>query len=329
MLDMIETVLGAVATKDIVPVLTHIHVTPEGVQGSNGRLSIHYPGKTPVDRELCLPGRKLQQALKKGKEPKWSTTEQSLTLSSGRLRVRLPINPAPYPVTHPSDSNPFRIADPVDFINTLRTLRPVVAQDGSRPWACGVLVKGASMYATNNVVLVRAGWQGLDGAGLPGVNVPMDAVDELVRLNKAGHTPATLRVDDNSLTVTFDTGVWLRTSLLNAEWPDADAMIGELPTEPPYGGELLADLQSGVDAVVPFSADERAPVVEIGEHGMRTREGDVQAEVALEGLPAGAYRAEVLSLVLSAAEGVWFDDYPKPVRFVGGDLAGVFAGVRA
>lgn len=329
MLNDVQTVLGAVATKDIIPVLTHVYITPTGVQGSNGRISIHCPSDTPVDRDLCIPGRKLQQALKRGREPKWSITEQSLTLTAGKLRVRLPINPAPYPVTEPSSGNPFTIKDPDGWVDALRTLRPFVAQDGSKPWACGVLIRGKYMYATNNVLLVRLTWPGLDGAGLPGVNLPMDAIDEVLRLNKAGHTPKHARVDDTSLTVVFDTGVWLRTTLLENKWPDADAMLEAEPNGDPYRGDLLAELRDGVEAVVPFSADERAPVVVIGPEGMRTKEGDVQATVDLTGLPEGAYRAEVLALALSAAEGVYFEDYPGAVHFHGtGGLLGIFAGVR-
>jgi len=329
MLDRINTVLGAVAKKDIVPVLTHVYVTPDAVQGSNGRLSIHYPGQTPVDREVCLPGTKLQQALKRGKEPRWSTTEQSLTLTAGRLRVRLPINPAPYPVTTPSEGDPYPIADPEAFTAAVATVRPFVAQDGSKPWACGVLVKGEHLYATNNVILCRLQCPALAGDGLPATNIPMDALDEVLRLAKAGHQPATLRADGQSLTVDFDTGVWLRTTLLPNDWPEADTMLDREPNGPGYA-DVLPDLADGVDAVVPFSADERAPVVEFGETGMRTREGDVQAELEIPDLPAGAYRAEVLKLVLSAATAVHWEDFPSPIHWEGADgrLKGIFAGVR-
>lgn len=119
----------------------------------------------------------------------------------------------------------------------------------------------------------------------------------------------------------------MRTTLLPNDWPDVDAMVLSDPAGDPYR-QPLAELRDGVDAVVPFSADERAPVVELHEGGMRTREGDVQAEVTLAGLPAGNYRAEVLALVLSVADTVYFDDYPKPVHFTGPNMHGIFAGVR-
>lgn len=329
MLEQINTVLGAVATKDIVPVLTHIYLTPDGVQGSNGRISIHYPGKTPVASPVCLPGRKLQQALKRGKEPKWSTTDRTLTLTAGKLRVSLPISTAPYPWTEPSKGKDLPIQDADGLLHTLHTLRPFVAQDGSKPWACGVLIKGTAMYATNNVILVRQKWRGLSGGGLAATNIPMDAVDELLRLAKAGHTPASMRADDTSLTVLFDTGVWLRTALLPNDWPDADNMLDGDRAGSGYGN-ILPELAEGVDAVTPFSADERAPTVVLGRGGMSTREGDVRAELDIADLPEGAYRSEVLALVLTTAEAVHFDDYPSPVHFdgAGGTLQGVFAGVR-
>lgn len=328
MLDQINTVLGAVATKDIVPVLTHIYLSPEGLQGSNGRISIHYPHRTPVDREVCLPGRKLQQALKRGQDHKWTLSEHNLTITTGKLRVRLPLNPAPYPLTDPSAGDPVPIPDPTKFIDTLRFLRPFVAKDGSKPWACGILVSGDAMYATNNVVLTRMIWaKGLDI--LP-VNIPMDAVDEIVRLWQAGHVPYDIRVDDNSMTVQCDTGVWLRTTLLSSQWPDVDAIVDSGRKGDPYTDPVVRDLWDGLQAVVPFSADERAPVVEFTPEGMQTREGDLQAHLEMEGLPPGAYRAEVLSDVLNVADKVWFDDYPDPVHFSGeDDFAGVMVGVRA
>ena len=122
----------------------------------------------------------------------------------------------------------------------------------------------------------------------------------------------------------------MRTTLLSNDWPDADAMLGDRPETDPLEGDILHELWQGADAVVPFSADEKAPVVEFTEEGLRTREGTVQAAMDIEGLPVGAYRSEVLSLVLNVADRVWFEMYPKPVRFSAeDDIDGVFVGVRA
>ena len=335
MLEQLKLIMGAVAKKDIVPVLTHVHVLEGALQASNGRILLHAPAPDVHDMGhagVNVPGKKLYQAVQSaGNRPlRWQTLEDGrLRMKAGRMQVTLPLSTEQFPTMDPPTQREEVTKGALEDV--LRTLRPFVAQDGSKPWASGVLLDPAGYaYATNNVAIVRGQFRALAALPEP-LNIPVDTVDEVLRLSKAVGPVQWWHLEEGALYLGWDNGMWMHTVRLVNEWPDQRAEIIEGPSREgaPTTGEGLQGVRQAVQAVVPFSPDEKAPAVKFTENGVQTLEGDTEAHVEIEGLPEGHYRSEVLDPVLKAADRVWFNQWPSPIPFEGPGVEGVFLGLRA
>src|SRR5699024_6359954 len=108
------------------------------------------------------------------------------------------------------------VDNPAGLLEALQTLAPYIAEDASRPWAKGILIRDGKAYATNNVIIAEYDL----GASFPtAVNIPEKAVKELLRIKEA---PTTVWLAESSATFFYSEGLWLRAQLLTPEWPDID-----------------------------------------------------------------------------------------------------------
>ncbi len=348
MLEKVELVSGATASKDIVPVLTHVNVQGEYLQATDGRITCCTPAPTDPalpgtpERPVNVPCKKLLQALRKA--PKGATIKVSetqdgrLQLQAGRLRVRLPLSEEAFPG---QDAPTAAVGiDGEALVQALQLARPFVAEDGSKPWATGVLMHPSGVVmATNNVTIVRVPCTALQ-ADRPPVTVPVQWVDEVLRLQRLYGAPVAIEWGEAHVVAVWQDGTWLHAATVAEAWPDtAVSMVPDAPEDPATEGEPLADLRQAVALVTPFSPDEKAPVVELSERGAATAQGEGYAAGTTEaelvtpeggaGYPPGRYRAEVLDRVLALADRVWLDRYPQPIPFAGPDgVVGLFVGVR-
>jgi hypothetical protein len=174
MLNDLKTVAGAVAKKDYVPSLTHFRIKDGRIYGFNGQLAI----STPTDLAVsCVPK---AASLIKAMEKVDDGTELVLNLTAaGRLGVKAGTFRA-YVECIDDDSAVPHVEPEGDMIElhggllrVLRTLLPFVSVDASRPWSRGVLMRGQSAFATNNIVLVEH-W--LPNVFPTDINVPAEAV---------------------------------------------------------------------------------------------------------------------------------------------------------
>lgn len=326
MLDILKLVVGAVADKDIVPVLTHVHFYDGRAQGQDGRLAIDMPVDAPFDGELTVPAEPLYRAIKtaEGQTERWEVKDGKLHLTAGRFKARMAVAQDPYPRLEPlQDATHSADVTAVDLLEALTHVRPFIGEDGSRPWACGVLLDGPAVYATNNVALVR---RELSRAVTDRrLVLPVLAVDELLRLGKQGYLPQSLHITDYAATFYYGNGGWLRTNLLTQAWPDVGAMLPETVE----GDDLdIADIAAAVEQVAPFSPDKKAPIVQFDERGVSTTEGNLEATMETGALPEGKYRSEILRPVLAAATAAQFSAWPSVVPFKGDRLIGIMAGCR-
>jgi DNA polymerase III sliding clamp (beta) subunit (PCNA family) len=206
------------------------------------------------------------------------------------------------------------------FLDVLRRLRPFVSDDASRPWSMGVLFQGGYAYATNNVLVARAP-TGFDIEARRTV-VPVFAIDELLRI---GVGPLEVTRTSTALFFTFTTW-WLRSHLIETEWPDVAALFTgwkrKLPSVP---NGLRDDLRR----VAEFIPDKKYPVIKFSPDGIATLEGDYFAEVTDYRLPNAQFRVEPLKLLLDNATHCDFSLYPQRCPWFGNDLEGFIVGVRA
>jgi hypothetical protein len=308
------------AGNGLLPVLAFIHVDPTAdgnrAQVGNGRYTVD----VPTDLPLCTvdAGRLVAAwAACKSDDVSATCTDANLMIKAGRIKARIPLSdPKAYPVVVP-DERTAHTAPGVAAI--LAKLQPFVATDASRPWATSVCLTNGFAYATNNVVLVRAPFP----VDLPAVNLPLSVFDAII----ARGEPEDLGFTDNSLTLYFDNGVWIKTNLISGSWPTAtvDGLIAALPdaweTPHPELGMVLATAAKVSEA--------KHPVVQFASTVVKLTDDAFEAD-ELGPLPdAGKVNARMAALVFERATDVqWHSPKQDVHAFKVDEIIGVFGGQR-
>lgn len=317
MLKELKFVQGSIAKKDFLPALTHFKIQDGRVRGFNGVIALSSPIQLDID---CLPkADQLIRAIQQCDE-----TVQILMTTAGRLSIRSGkfkafvecIEKTDTPHVEPTgemfDLNGKALVDALEAVS------PFIGDDASRPWSNGVLLRGASAFATNNVVLVEYWF----GTQLPfECCIPRAAVKEILRI---GEPPTHGQIDQNSITFHYADSRWIRTQLLSTEWPD----LAKVLDQPNEATKLEPDLFRALEKIKPF-ADKIGRVY--FQSGIISTHEDTNegANVEVFGVRAGpVFNIEMLALLESVAERIDFNCYPKPCAFYGGRLRGAIVGMR-
>ena len=315
MLQALRFVQGAVAKKDFVAALTHFRIEGGKVIGYNGALALC--GPIDLDLEItprAVPFIRAIQACKDETITMHVTNTGRLSVKSGNFKAFIDCIAEPYPIIAPEG---IEVKLDGEFLKTIKTLAPFIAEDASRPWARGILFRGPSAYATNNVVIVEH-WLGFN---FPvEVNVPKSAVTELLRIDEE---PERLQVSENNITFHFSGGRWLRTQTYDLNWPDVAKILDRESNScdiPPGFFTALEDLTHFVGEAggILFQAD--------GAMTTSSTEGE-GASVAVEPFGAtGIYNIEQLKRLIDVAERADFSI--SPAMFFGDRLRGAIVGMR-
>ena len=318
MLTAINTVFGAVATKDIVPILTHILIYEGRMQAADGCVTIDcaFPNAIPP---CAVPGSKLLQAVKAcGDQPNLSITETGkLALKKGSFKAFLSTLPkSDFPIETPQGEEH---SVPQDFLEVIKMLRPFVSKDASRPWSMGIQVGPGMAFATNNIILVR---KELNWTGLKTI-IPLRALDDLLSMQE---NPSKVQCNENSVTFFYKDSSWLKTQALDLPWPGVKEMFSDL--HPPMD-KVPHNMLEDVRKVQSFCVNQKFPSIYIGQE-IKSGEGDDQAIVEGYNFPDSVFHADQLALVLSEAEMIDFSPYPRPCTFSNSKgMFGLFVGVRS
>lgn len=305
---------GAVARKDFEPALTHFHIHGGKVQAYNGILSLC--GPIALDLDITPNAVQLVKAVRACQDTIGLSMTKAgrLAIKSGKFKAYVECYPGGFPEIQPGGTE---VALPPTFLDALRLLDPCVAEDASRQWARGILFRGTSAFATNNVVLVEY----LLGTEVPfEINIPQAAVTELLRINEM---PTKMLVEETAVTFVYSGDRWLRTQLYTSTWPDLTKIFDTQATFSP-SPLTLAD----IDNMLPFLGDDERLYLLNGEIATSPEEG-IGARLEISGLPAGGiFNAHMLRLALERQEQIDFASYPKPCLFVGKNLRGAIIGMR-
>lgn len=317
MLKELKFVQGAVARKDFIPALTHFRIEGGHVRSFNGTLALSSPISFDID---CTPkAQPFVKAIQNCNE----TVSLSMT-ATGRLRVQSGKFKAFIPCVeeetpHVKPEGDFFDIDGDALLAALKTVAPFIGNDASRPWSNGVLLKGQSAYATNNVVLVEY-WT---GSNFPfPINIPGLAVKEMLRI---GEPPIAAQATDKSISFLYEDERWVRSALYETDWPDLTRIL-----DVPANADTLDDeVFDALTVVKPF-VDDMGRIYFTG-HGITTSFGnDDGASYDIEGFThEGVYQLEMLSLLKGRAQSIDFTLYPKPAIFYGERLRGAIIGMRA
>ncbi len=317
MLAELKFVMGAVAKKDFVPALTHFVIENGTVRGYNGTLALCSPIALDI---ACKPKAVSLVAAIAG----CADTVQLTLTPTGRLSVRS----GPFKaLVECIQDTPLHVEpegervelDGAALLAAIKAVMPFVGDDASRPWSNGMLLRGQSAFATNNVMLVEY-WI---GTAFPHVvNIPRAALKEMIRINEP---PLYAQmVPGSNVTFHYSGDRWVRTQLLDVDaWPDLARVLNVESVQQP----LQPSLFEGLKTLKPF-IDKMGRVYfkdgQICTH-VNTDDGDTYDVPGQH--HEGIYSHEMLSL-LSTASTIDFTLYPKPCIFMGQNMRGAIVGMR-
>lgn len=315
MLDSLRFVQGAVAKKDFVPVLQHFRIQNQTICGYNGSIALSSP--IELDLDVMPKAAPFVKAIATCQETiqLHITPAGKLGVKSGKFKAFIECVQEEFP-----DITPAGAHVPLNghFLETLKLLEPFIAEDASRPWARGILLRGQSAYATNNVIIIEK-WL---GAPFPvEVNIPHAAVNELIRIKEE---PISLQMDENSLTFHYENGRWLRTQLYTTQWPDISKILVQKnpPTSIPEGlWEALVEIK-------PFVDEAGRARLSPGKVFTHVEDG-TGASVEVPAITTeGCFHYDQLGRLRDVANSIDLSGYPGPCLFYGDNLRGAIIGIR-
>lgn len=320
MISPLKFVSNAVARKDYVPALTCFRIKDKFVKAYNGGIGLC----SPIDLDI-IASPKASQLLKalgacEEGQPIALTvaTNGKLLVSCGSFRTFVECqDPELFPDIQP-EGQEVRLNGPI--LPAIRYLEPFIAEDASRPWACGLLLDGECAYATNNIVLVEY-WM---GAQFPiRVSLPSNCINELLRI---GEEPERLQVTENRIVFHFSGGRWLSSQLLVAQWPDVHGLFDRCADDPQQQVNPL--LWDAIEKAIPFADDIGRCYLLPGRISTNSDDNVTGTSITCAHSPGlGCYNGKHLFNLRTIIKTVAWNSYPKPVMFYGEVCRGIIAGI--
>lgn len=316
MLKELKFVQGAVAAKDLIPGLSHFRIQDGTVRSYNGALAICSP--IALDLDCCPKASAMIKAIANCEEATTLglTPAGRLSVRSGAFRALIPTIDGPTPHVEPAGEAVQ--VDGAELLAAMRLLTPFIGIDASRPWTNGILFAEGSAWATNNVCIVQY-WLGYSFPAT--INIPKVAIAEVLRI---GEPPTHMQIDSNSITFHYTDGRWIRSQLLETNWPmDRIHTMLDQPSNPqPVDPAMflgLAKLRSMADG---------AGRVYMKDGALRTSL-DVDEGSSYElTLPfEGCYNMQMLGLLDGVVTSMDMTLYPGPCLFFGERLRGAIIGM--
>lgn len=315
MLKELKFVMGAVAKKDFLPAMTHFRIEAGKVRSFNGTLALCSP--LPFDIDCTPEAAPLIKAIGNCTDTitLGMTEGGKLRVQSGSFRAFIQTVEGATPHVEPAGEDVMFNGEVL--LKALKTLLPFVGNDASRPWTNGVLLRGQSAFATNNVTLVEY-WLGVESPIV--VNIPKEAIVEMLRIDEP---PVRTQIDKNSITFHYADERWIRSQLYETNWPDLSKVLDHKSAPIPIDEKLF----EGIDAIKAF-ADEIGRVYIQGGVLRTHADPDLGATYDLQLPFEGLYQIKMLSLLQGVAATADFSRYPNPALFFGDRLRGAITGMR-
>ncbi len=321
MLEELRFVQGAIAKKDFIASMTHFAIEDGFVRAYNGMLALCAPIAFDIN---CKPkAAPLVAAIARcpGTIQLSMTPTGRLRVISGEFKAYIDCIPDETPHVHPEgETIQLSQVQGEAIVKALSTVHTFVSDDASRPWSNGVLLRGKSAFATNNVIGVEY-WTGVD---MPmEVNIPRKAVDEMLRIEEV---PTHIQMNATSITFHYANKRWIRTATLACEWPDMGKLFGTAHNPKPLDPTVFDALEKLKPFVDQMGRVYLYPGTISTVADMEQEEG---ARVTVESIEHTAlFNIEMLLRLKGIAETMDLSTYPAPCAFYGGMLRGVIIGLR-
>ena len=313
LLESLQFVQGAVATKDYAPALTHFRIGNGFIRGSNGLLQLTCPINLAI--EASPKAATMARAIKTcTEEPAITMTAgKKLSVKAGLFRALIPCAEEPFPEMLVTGTM-IALDDTRPLLPVLKALEPFISEDASRPWSRGVLLAGGCAFATNNVVLLQM-YLGYEFPAV--INLPHATIGELLRI---GEEPTAMQVDDRSVTFFYKHDRRMTSLVYDLGWPDAERLL-LTPFNP---SPVPAGLWEALEQVAPFTGDMRRVYLRPGL--VTTSEIAEYAEASVD-LPSivspGCFNIDYLLSLKGICEVIDLTAHPKPCLFDGKSKTGL------
>lgn len=310
MLDSLKFVKGSVAKKDPVPALTHFSIKSGVIRGYNGLICMAAPIPLALDcQPKAIPFTKAIEICEGlDSTPAFSMTAGGkLTVKSGSFKVHIECIMDEFPPIEPEGE---RIPVQPGLLDALRALAPMIAEDASRPWARGILLRDGSAFATNNVVIGEY-WIGYK---MPfDMNVPEECIKEVLRVKQE---PCAISATARSITFHYEDGRWIKSQLLTTDWPSIAPVLNK-PSNP---APLPPDFFNILGRIAPYADQSRRVFIRGDTLSTHTEEGvGASATVDAEIAQRGVYNVDLLRSLDGLVARIDFSLYPQPCLFFGPD----------
>lgn len=312
---------GAVSNKSFIPALSHFAIDGGRVRGYNGVVALCCP--IPLDL-VCKPrGEAMVRAIGNCSDDTTTlalTPTGKLSIKSGSFRAFVECLPADEVTPHVEPEGEICEINGGALLEAMKVCEPFVGDDASRPFSNGILLKGRSAFATNNICAVEF-WIG-DHDFPHVVNIPLKCVREMTRI---GEPPISAQFAPNSVTFHYSNERWVRTQLLSTEWPDISKIL-DRPSNPK---EIDPALFPALEKVKHFLNKYGAVYFHDGHLSTEADHTESGASFDVPGLDYdGIYGHEYLLLLKDSAERIDWSTYPDPCMFFGPRLRGAIMGKR-
>ena len=317
MLTTLKFVQGAVASKDLVPALTHFRIVNNTIRSFNGILAINSPIDLDIDcTPKAVPLVKAIQNCTTTVEMKM-TPKGRLSIKSGKFKALIDCLEIETPHVE-AEGDEIEI-DGGALYTALKMVSPFISTDAAKPWSHGILLSNQSAYSTNNIIFVQH-WI---GTVFPKpINLPREAVKEILRV---GEPPIGARLGEKSITFLYPEGRWIRTQLIQQPWPDVFHVLDcpEANMQP-----IDKELFEALDHIKPFiNKSEHVYFLDGTICTSVNPEEGASFEMTNFNYP-GAYQWSFLNMLKNKVEKIDFTQYPKKCPFEGGMIRGVIIGLR-
>lgn len=317
MLESLKFASAAVGKRAFVEGATHFLIKDGMVRATNGVIALAAP--IPIAIECAPEAIPMVKAIANCED-----ATQLTLLGNGKLNIKSGVFKANIPCTDKiaahvdPEGNMYEI-NGEELITALKAVSPFVGTDASRRFSMSVLIKGGSAYATNNVCIAQYWF----GSPFPlDVVLSSEAVESLVKIKE---TPVRAQVSKTSITFHYESGCWMRSTLMENGWPlDIDRILNVQSNPQPIDPSLFDALAK----VKPFTEKSGRVYIEGGV--VRTHADE--SEGASYGMQSetvhGIYALEMLMLLKDNVDTADMSLYPNPCTFFGKNFRGVLIGQR-
>lgn len=317
MLEALKFASSAVGKRAFVPGTTHFLIKDRMVRATNGVIAMAAPIPLAVE---CAP-----EAIPMVKAIANCEDATQLTLlANGKLHIKSGAFKANIPCTdeisaHVDPEGEFYEINGAELVTAIKTVSPFIGTDASRRFCMSVLIKGGSAYATNNVTIAQYWF----GSPFPlDVVLSSEACEALVKIKEA---PVRAQVTKNSITFHYESGCWMKSTLMENEWPLEIDRLFEVKSNPttidPVLFEALAKLK-------PFATDSGRVYIEEGVVRTHADESEGASYRLQDESIRGIFALEILMLLKDNVDTADLTLYPNPCTFFGKNLRGILLGQR-